>query len=115
MVESKTTMAYQIARAAIAFSQRRTGDHGPKSVTVVLSEGTLVNTLCDALSLAKKAMSKSTPGVAQFRELLRELSANSSDSFRHEIQRITNGRVRCDRRGPASPHARGRPERSSQQ
>jgi hypothetical protein len=42
---SETSMAQQIAQAAIAFEQRRTGNHGPKSVTVVLSEGALVSTL----------------------------------------------------------------------
>ena len=43
MNKSKLSMAQQIAQAAIAFEQRRTGNHGPKSVTVVLSEGTLVH------------------------------------------------------------------------
>lgn len=41
MDKTKLTMAQQIAQAAIAFEQRRTGSHVPKSVTVVLSEGTL--------------------------------------------------------------------------
>ncbi len=39
-----STMAQQIAQAASAFEQRRTG-HAPKSVTVVLNEDTLVITL----------------------------------------------------------------------
>ena len=52
MKKSESTMAQQIARAAIAFEQRRTGNHVPKSVTVVLSEGTLVITLHEALSPA---------------------------------------------------------------
>jgi hypothetical protein len=52
MNKSKSTMAQQIAQAAIAFEQRRTGNHVPKSVTVVLSEGTLVITLHEALSPA---------------------------------------------------------------
>jgi hypothetical protein len=38
MDKTKSTMAHQIAQAAIAFEQRRTGSHVPKSVTVVLSE-----------------------------------------------------------------------------
>jgi len=38
MNKSKSTMAQQIAQAAIAFEQRRTGNHVPKSVTVVLNE-----------------------------------------------------------------------------
>jgi len=55
-------MAQQIAQAAIAFEQRRTGNHVPKSVTVVLSEGTLVITLHDALSPAEKAIVLGTHG-----------------------------------------------------
>jgi hypothetical protein len=38
MDKSNSTMAQQIAQAAIAFEQRRTGNHVPKSGTVVLSE-----------------------------------------------------------------------------
>jgi hypothetical protein len=53
MNKSRSTMAHQIAQAAIAFEQRRTGNHVPKSVTVVLSEGTLVITLHEALSPAR--------------------------------------------------------------
>jgi len=48
MNNPKSTLAQQIAQAAIAFEQRRTGNHVPKSVTVVLSEGTLVVTLHEA-------------------------------------------------------------------
>ncbi len=82
-------MAEQIARAAIAFEQRRTGNHGPKSVTVVLSEGTLVITLHDVLSPAEKALARTPVGASQFRELHRQLFADSSDSLRQEIRRIT--------------------------
>src|SRR5689334_6332592 len=57
MEKSTLPMAQQIAQAAIAFEKRRTG-HVPKSVTVVLSEGTLVITLHDALSPAEQAMAK---------------------------------------------------------
>lgn len=35
MDQTKRTMAQQIAQAAIAFEQRRTGNYVPKSVTVV--------------------------------------------------------------------------------
>ena len=94
MNESKATMAQQIAQAAIAFEQRRTGNHGPKSVTVVLSEGTLVITLHEALSPAEKALAKTPAGAAQFQELHRQLFANSSDSLRQEITRITGMEVR---------------------
>lgn len=67
MNKSQSTMAQQIARAAIAFEQRRTGSHVPKSVTVVLSEGTLVITLHEALSPAERLspLAKSPAGAAQ--------------------------------------------------
>ncbi len=94
MNKSKSTMAQQIAQAAIAFEQRRTGNHVPKSVTVVLSEGTLVITLHEALSPAEKAMAKSSTGAAQVQEFHRQLFANSSDSLRQEIKRITGMEVR---------------------
>jgi uncharacterized protein YbcI len=94
MNESKSTMAQQIAQAAIAFEQRRTGNHAPKSVTVVLSEGTLVITLHEALSPAERAMSKSPAGAAQVQEFHRQLFANSCDSLRQEIKRITGLDVR---------------------
>jgi uncharacterized protein YbcI len=94
MTEAKSTKARRIAQAAIAFEQRRTGNHVPKSVTVVLSEGTLVITLHDALSPAERAMAKNPAGAAQVQEFHRQLFANSSDSLRREIQRITGMEVR---------------------
>src|SRR5690242_3867670 len=94
MNKLQSTMAQQIARAAIAFEQRRTGNHGPKSVTVVLSEGTLVITLHGALSPAERALAQSPAGAAQLQEFHRQLFANSSDSLRQEIQRITGMAVR---------------------
>src|SRR5271168_947790 len=94
MDKLKSTMAEQIAQAAIAFEQRRTGNHVPKSVTVVLSEGTLVITLHDALSPAEKAMAQSPGGAVQMQEFHRQLFANSSDSLRQQISRITGMEVR---------------------
>jgi uncharacterized protein YbcI len=94
MDKSNSIMAKQIARAAIAFEQRRTGNHLPKSITVVLSEGTLVITLHEALSPAEKAMSQSAAGAAQVQEFHRQLFASSSDSLRQEIKRITGMDVR---------------------
>lgn len=94
MGKSKSTMARQIARAAIAFEQRRTGNHKPKSVTVVLSEGTLVITLHEALSPAERALSQSPAGAAQVQDFHRQLFANSSTSLREEIQKITGMEVR---------------------
>ncbi len=94
MNKSKSSMAEQIAQAAIAFEQRRTGNHMPKSVTVVLSEGTLVITLHEALSPAERALARSPAGAAQMQEFHRQLFANSSDSLREEIKRITGMDVR---------------------
>jgi uncharacterized protein YbcI len=91
---SKSTMAQQIAEAAIAFEQRRTGNHVSKAVTVVLSEGTVVITLHEALSPAEKAMAKSPTGAAQMQEFHRQLFANPSDSLRQDIKRITGMEVR---------------------
>ena len=94
MNKSKSTMAQRIAQAAIAFEQRRTGNHAPKSVTVVLSEGTLVITLHEALSPAERVLAKSPAGAAQMQEFHRQLFANSSDTLRQEIKRITGMEVR---------------------
>jgi uncharacterized protein YbcI len=94
MNKPKSSTAEQIAQAAIAFEQRRTGSHVPKSVTVVLSEGTLVITLHDALSPAERSLAKSPAGAVQMQEFHRQLFANSSDSLRQEIKRITGMEVR---------------------
>jgi len=94
MNKSKSTMAQQIAQAAIAFEQRRTGNHVPKSVTVVLSEGTLVITLHEALSPAERALSKTPAGAAQVQEFHRMLFASAADGLRQEIKRITGMEVR---------------------
>lgn len=94
MNQSKATMAQQIAQVAIAFEQRRTGNHGPKSVTVVLSADTLVITLHEVLSPAEKALAKTPAGAAQIQEFHRQLFASSSDWLRQEIKRITGMEVR---------------------
>jgi uncharacterized protein YbcI len=88
MEMSKSTVAKQIGHAASAFEQRQTG-HAPKSVTVVLSEDTLVITLRGALSPAETAVAKSPAGAAQMKEFHRQVFANSSDVLRQEIKRIT--------------------------
>jgi uncharacterized protein YbcI len=92
--KSQSGMAQQIAQAAIAFEQRRTGNHVPKSVTVVLSEGTLVITLHEALSPAERALARSPAGAAQVQEFHRQLFTNASESLRQEIKRITGVEVR---------------------
>lgn len=93
MVESMPNMAQQIAVAASAFEQRRTG-HIPKAVTVVLSEKTLVITLHGALSPAEQQLAKSAAGAAQIQEYHRQLFVNASESLREEIKRITGVEVR---------------------
>jgi uncharacterized protein YbcI len=90
---SNSAMAEQIAQVAIAFEQRRTG-HRPQSVTVVLSENTLVITLHGALSPAEKALAKSPEGAAQVQDFHRQLFTSSADSLRQEIKRITGVEVR---------------------
>src|SRR5579859_6381778 len=94
MNKSQATMAEQIAEAAIAFEQRRTGNHVPKSVTVVLSEGTLVITLHEALSPAERAMAMSPAGAAEVQEFHRQLFVNSGDWLRQQIKKITGMEVR---------------------
>jgi uncharacterized protein YbcI len=93
MNKSNSTMVQQIAKAASDFEQQRTG-HAPKSVTVVLSENTLVITLHGALTPAERALAKSAAGAAQVQEFHRQLFANASDSLRQEIKRITGVEVR---------------------
>ena len=93
MDESNLTMAQQIAQAASVFEQQRTGNK-PKSVTVVLSDTTLVITLHGALSEAEKALAKSPEGAAQVQDFHRQLFANASESLRREIKNITGVEVR---------------------
>ncbi len=83
----------QIAEAATAFQQQRTG-HAPKSVSVVLSGDTLVVTLHGALSPAEQAMAQSPEGAAKVQEFHRQLFLNASTTLREEIKRITGLDVR---------------------
>jgi uncharacterized protein YbcI/uncharacterized protein YjbJ (UPF0337 family) len=87
------SVSQQIAQAAIAFQQQRTG-HEPQSVAVVLSGDTLLITLHGALSPAEKTLSQSPEGAAQVQEFHRQLFANSADELREEIKRITGVEVR---------------------
>lgn len=93
MDKSDLNMAQQIAHAASAFEQQRTGNL-PTSVTVVQSDGTLVITLHGALSPAERALAQSPAGAAQVQEFHRQLFANASESLRQEIKRITGVEVR---------------------
>ena len=63
MENLNSNVAQQIAQAAIAFEQQRTG-HEPQSVAVVLSGDTLLITLHGALSPAEKALAQS-PAVQE--------------------------------------------------
>ena len=93
MDKSNSIMAKQVAMAACDFEHQRTGNL-PKSVTVVLSEDTLVITLHGALSPAEQALAQSPAGAAQVQELHRQLFNDASDSMRQEIKRITGVEVR---------------------
>jgi uncharacterized protein YbcI len=93
MKKSLSTVAQQIARAASAFEHQSTG-HVPRSVTVVLSDSTLVVTLHGALSPAEQALAQSPAGAAQVQEFHRQLFANSAGGLRQEIKRITGVAVR---------------------
>jgi uncharacterized protein YbcI len=87
------SVAQQIAQAASAFEQRRTG-RTPRSVAVILSENTLVITLHGALSPAEQALAQSPAGAAQVQEFHRQLFNDSADTLRQEIKRITGVEVR---------------------
>lgn len=93
MDEPGRTLAEQIADAARAFERQRTG-HGPESVTVILSDDTLVITLHGALSPAERAMARAPDGAAQVQEFHRQLFANAAEPLRQEIRRITGVEVR---------------------
>ena len=88
-----STVAHRIAQVASAFEQRRSG-RVPKSVTVVLSENTLVITLHGTLTPAEKALAKSPEGAAQVQEFHKQMFDNTSDSLRQEIKRITEMELR---------------------
>jgi uncharacterized protein YbcI len=92
-IKSDTTVARQIAQAACTFEKQRTG-HGPQSISVVVSDQTLVITLHGALTPAEKALAKTPEGAAQLQEFHRQLFLNSSESLRQEIKRITGVEVR---------------------
>jgi uncharacterized protein YbcI len=86
-------MAEQVACAASALHQERTG-HAPTSVSVVLSNETLVITLHGALTQAETDLASNPAGAAQVQEFHRQLFATSSESLRREIKRITGVDVR---------------------
>src|SRR5207249_3869751 len=93
MNQTRSTVAQQIAQAASVFEEQRTGNR-PQSVSVVLSEDTLVITLHGALSPAERALAKTAVGAAQVQEFHRQLFDSASDSLREEIKRIAGVEVR---------------------
>jgi uncharacterized protein YbcI len=86
------TIQQQIATAVNLFQMETTG-HAPKSVSVVLSDDTLVMTLHEALTPAEKDLVKTAGGAAKVQEFHRQLFATSSNSLRQEIKRITGRNV----------------------
>lgn len=82
------TFAQQIAEAASACEERRTG-YRPKSAKVVLSDDMLAITLRDALAPADKSTRRTPPQVARFRDSHRGLFADSISKLVYEIKRIT--------------------------
>jgi uncharacterized protein YbcI len=93
MNSEQLTVAQQIAEVASKLQMQRTG-HTPRSVTVVLSEDTLVVTLHEALTPAERALATSPLGAAQVQEFHRQLFANSTGAMRQEIKRLTGRDVR---------------------
>jgi uncharacterized protein YbcI len=93
MADSELSMAQQIAAAAHDFQLASTG-RSPASITVVLSQDTLVITLHEALSAAEKAIAQTPDGAAQVQEFHRQLFLSSVGTMRMDIQRITGVAVR---------------------
>jgi uncharacterized protein YbcI len=93
MDPTNASVAEQIARAASELEQQRTGQV-PRSVTVALSEDTLVVTLHGVLTPAEKVLSQSPAGAAQVQEFHRQLFASSCAPLLEDIRRITGVGVR---------------------
>jgi uncharacterized protein YbcI len=93
MNDAPTTIAEQLAAVASSLQHQRSG-HLPRSVTVVLSEDTLVVTLHGALSPVEKDLARTPAGASQVQDYHRQLFANSDDDMRQEIKRITGRQVR---------------------
>ena len=87
------TIAEQLAEVASSLQLQRTG-HAPKSVTVILSEDTLVITLHDALTPVERALAQSPAGAVQVQEFHRQLFASCTEEMRQAIKRITGRDVR---------------------
>jgi uncharacterized protein YbcI len=88
MKKPRTDMARKIGDAVSAF-ELRTGSHLHKSMTVVLSDHTLVVTLSGALSPIEHNLAQSSNGAAQLQEFHKDLFAKNRGSLRQEIKKIT--------------------------
>ncbi len=88
MDDSNLNTAGQIARVVAEFEEHRTG-HAPQSMTVVLSDDTLVITMRGVLSAAERDLARTPEGAAQVREYHRQLLGSVSDTLRREIERVT--------------------------
>ena len=106
------SVAEQIAQAAIAFQQQRTG-HEPQSVAVVLSGDTLMITLHGALSPAEKVLSQSPEALlpprvspAVVRQLLRRTAAGDQADNRGRSSRSDRGSRNDDGHRGAGLHDR---------
>lgn len=93
MTEFNSEMAKQVALAACDFEHQRTG-HAPKYVTAVLTDHTLVITLCGMLSPVEMDLAKGPAGAAQVQEFHRQLFINACGLLRREIEKITGVHVR---------------------
>lgn len=87
MGEAKSTLAEEIAQAAMAFQRECTG-HAPRRVSVVLGEKTLVITLFEALSPAEKEMGRTPEGATRVREYYRQLFHDSAAAFHERLSQI---------------------------
>ena len=74
------TMAQQIAQAAIASHQERTG-HSPEAASVILSEDTLIITLHGALSPAEQALAKSQRVRLTYRSFTNNCSSTPASRY----------------------------------
>jgi uncharacterized protein YbcI len=92
-IKVNPSVAQQIAQVAMSLQQQRTG-HAPESVSVVLSEDTLVVTLHGALTKAEKSLAQSPEGASRVQEFHRQLFSSSSEVLREEIKKITGVEVR---------------------
>lgn len=86
------TIAQQIAQAAIALQQERSG-RSPQAATVVLNQDALIVTLHGTLSPAEELLTQSASGAAQVKATYQEPLNDSCEPLRQEIKKITGEEV----------------------